>query len=62
MTPVLTLEPRWYYNLNQRYAQSKNIKNNNGNFFGVYFTKSIGYPYNESEAAADSHLRFGITF
>ncbi len=35
MTPVLTLEPRWYYNLKNRIAHSKKIKNNSGNFFAI---------------------------
>ena len=35
MTPVLTLEPRWYYNLKNRVAHSKKIKSNSGNFFGI---------------------------
>lgn len=35
MTPVLTLEPRWYYNLHQRNAKSKNIKNNSSSFLGI---------------------------
>lgn len=32
MTPVVLFEPRWYYNLDKRQANSKIIKNNNGNF------------------------------
>lgn len=32
MTPVITLEPRWYYNLNKRVSKSKNISGNSGNF------------------------------
>jgi hypothetical protein len=32
MVPVLTLEPRWYYNLGNRNSKGKNIKNNSGNF------------------------------
>jgi len=30
--PSITLEPRWYYNLNKRKSKSKNIENNSGNF------------------------------
>ena len=30
--PVLTLEPRWYYNLNKRLSKSKKISGNSGNF------------------------------
>lgn len=32
ITPVITLEPRWYYNLDKRIAKSKNISGNSGNF------------------------------
>lgn len=32
MVPVLTAEPRWYYNLEKRNSKSKNVKNNSGNF------------------------------
>lgn len=32
MVPVLTAEPRWYYNLEKRNFKSKNVKNNSGNF------------------------------
>jgi len=32
MTPVITLEPRWYYNLNKRISKSRNIRGNSGNF------------------------------
>ena len=32
MTPVMTLEPRWYYNLDKRVSKSKNISGNSGNF------------------------------
>ncbi|MCL5247654.1 hypothetical protein M4I21_17690 [Cellulophaga sp. 20_2_10] len=32
ITPVIRLEPRWYYNLNKRLAKSKNISGNSGNF------------------------------
>ena len=31
-TPVISLEPRWYYNLGKRLNKSKNIKGNTGNF------------------------------
>ena len=35
MTPVITLEPRWYYNLNKRVSKSKSITGNNGNFISL---------------------------
>ncbi len=35
MTPVVTLEPRWYYNLEKRSGKSKNISNNSGNFLSL---------------------------
>lgn len=30
--PVITLEPRWYYNLNKRVKKDKSIDGNSGNF------------------------------
>lgn len=33
--PVLTIEPRWYFNLQKRYNRSKTIKDNNGDFLSV---------------------------
>jgi hypothetical protein len=41
MSPVLTLEPRWYYNLNNRLGQGKRIDGNSGNFLAV---KSSWHP------------------
>ncbi len=35
MTPVITAEPRWYYNLNKRVSKSKNIEGNSGNFISL---------------------------
>jgi len=34
-TPVITLEPKWYYNLLKRKSKSKNISNNSGNFISL---------------------------
>ena len=33
--PVITLEPRWYYNLKKRESKSKRIDGNSGNFFSL---------------------------
>lgn len=35
LTPVITVEPRWYYNLNKRVKKSKTIENNSGNFIAL---------------------------
>ena len=35
MTPVITVEPRWYYNLNKRVSKSKRIDGNSGNFISL---------------------------
>lgn len=34
-TPVITLEPRWYYNLEKRASKSKSIRRNSGNFLSL---------------------------
>lgn len=35
MAPVLSLEPRWYYNLEKRYNKDKNTRKNSGNFMAL---------------------------
>lgn len=35
LTPVITLEPRWYYNLNKRKSRSRRIDGNSGNFISI---------------------------
>jgi hypothetical protein len=35
LTPVLTAEPRWYYNLAARDSRSKEVDGNSGNFISV---------------------------
>ncbi len=38
LTPILKVEPRWYYNLKKRSLKGKNISNNSGNFIAVNFS------------------------
>lgn len=38
LVPTLTLEPRWYYNLNKRQEKSKRIDGNSGNFISIKTT------------------------
>lgn len=35
ITPVLTIEPKWYYNLNKRESKSRRIDGNSGNFISL---------------------------
>ncbi|MFV0565193.1 MAG: hypothetical protein ACK5NB_05075 [Flavobacteriaceae bacterium] len=35
LAPVITLEPRWYYNLDKRVSKSKRIDGNSGNFLSL---------------------------
>lgn len=35
LIPTITLEPRWYYNLDKRASKSKNIAGNGGNFISL---------------------------
>jgi len=35
LTPGISLEPRWYYNLNKRQAKSKDTEGNSGNFVSL---------------------------
>ncbi|WP_160114678.1 hypothetical protein [Aquimarina sp. AU474] len=35
IVPILALEPRWYYNLNERADKNKRIDGNSGNYFSL---------------------------
>ncbi len=35
MTPVITIEPRWYYNLQKRKSKAKRIDGNSGNYLSL---------------------------
>jgi len=35
LAPVITAEPRWYYNLDNRQKKGKSTQNNSGNFLGL---------------------------
>ncbi len=35
LIPAITLEPRWYYNLNKRVSKSRRIDGNSGNFIAL---------------------------
>lgn len=35
LTPVIILEPRWYYNLNKRLSKSRKIEGNSGKFVSI---------------------------
>ena len=35
LAPVITLEPRWYYNLQKRASKSKEFRGNSGNFISL---------------------------
>lgn len=38
MVPAITLEPRWYYNLNKRVTKKRRIDGNSGNFVSIKTT------------------------
>lgn len=38
LIPTITLEPRWYYNLNKREKKSRRIDGNSGNFISIKTT------------------------
>ncbi len=44
--PVVTLEPRWYYNSSKRQGNSKNTFHNSGNYFSIgvrYYPEILAY-------------------
>lgn len=55
MEPVITLEPRYYYNLEKRIAKHKNIRNNTGNFLTL---KASYHP--DWFVITNSEQRFGL--
>ncbi len=38
LTPVITAEPRWYYNIEKRSKKGRNTKNNSANFVALSLT------------------------
>jgi hypothetical protein len=38
MVPSITIEPRWYYNLNKRVSKNRRIDGNSGNFISIKTT------------------------
>lgn len=57
MAPVISVEPRWYYNLNKRERKEKRIDGNSGNFLSL---KTVSHPnwfvisnYDNLQTAAD---------
>ncbi|WP_179339649.1 hypothetical protein [Winogradskyella ludwigii] len=38
LVPAITVEPRWYYNLNKRVSKSRRIDGNSGNFIAIKTT------------------------
>jgi len=38
LVPAITVEPRWYYNLNRRKNKSKRVDGNSGNFISIKTT------------------------
>jgi hypothetical protein len=50
VSPMISIEPRWYYNLNRRESQSKDISSNSGNFLSVkvsYNLNSFVFPIDQ---------------
>ena len=46
ITPVLTVEPRYYYNLNRRRERERTTANNSGDYFTVRLSYSMYQFYN----------------
>jgi hypothetical protein len=64
LAPVLTLEPRFYYNLNKRNSKSKVITNNSGNFISIKtsFTPDWFVIANVKDISIISEISFIPTF
>jgi len=58
LQPVITAEPRWYYNLTKRVNESKRTSGNSGNFFSI----RTSYHHDVHRAADDSDFAFNSSF
>lgn len=59
LSPALTIEPRYYYNLNKRLSNSKNIKGNSGNFLALdlsYFPSGMEITNDDAVSIMSSFL------
>ena len=56
--PELSVEPKWYYNLDKRIRKSKNIKNNGANFLSL----NIQYSPNWFEISNYDNVEINNTF
>lgn len=52
LSPMLSVEPRWYYNLNKRNSNSKDSTNNSGNFLSV----KANYNFNNFVIPVDQYI------
>jgi len=52
ISPLLALEPRWYYNLNERVEKGKRIDGNSGN----YFSFRTSYHFHDTSDTEDNDL------
>lgn len=64
LAPSITVEPRWYYNLNRRVAKNKRIDGNSGNFISI---KSTYLPdwfviSNSNNVSVIEHVQFVPTY
>lgn len=56
LVPGISIEPRWYYNLDKRNKQGKTIKNNSANYWSVktfYLSDSFVFATNSAELESD---------
>lgn len=58
--PSLSIEPRWYYNLNKRLRKGKNIKKNSGNYFSIYSIYNSNQTLYSSNENIDYVSKFAI--
>ncbi|MFM8742495.1 MAG: hypothetical protein ACKODM_04075 [Cytophagales bacterium] len=58
LQPVITAEPRWYYNLSKRAGASKKTSGNSGNFFSL----RTSYHHDVQRAANDSDVNFNSSY
>lgn len=58
LTPTISLEPRYYYNLNSRFEKGKNTSNNSANYFSLKtnFNPDLFVISNYKNVSVNNHL------
>lgn len=63
LSPVLTIEPKWYYNLDRRARKGRNTANNSGNSIGLLMHYNAPlFVIGDSKILEPNHLAVGAKY